>query len=317
MVGFKEYHSLALCASDQAGDLTYSYGLNTLGDLELDPVNHMTLVEDNIVSIGAGMGAGGISSRSGVAALGEMPMNLIHFPRSRDLSLSVVNLGDTGRRCLTWSYIEEMALWNTATQSIQPQAQFVRYLSDPSLLGNQADDSGQWVRAFLTQPETYGFWLANESAQLDYLDGLRMPSALDARTEFCLPVILTGGDRFTEAIVINPHEHSTTIRVQLMGAGQVRSVQTLFLAARSRQKIETEVMFPTAGADDFLVIRASGPVICLEMFGDSSKLATLEGIPLLQDRTDLYGPHVATGDFGVFYELILTMVNPARNGCPR
>jgi hypothetical protein len=257
------------------------------------------------------MGAGGISSRNGVVALGELPMNLVHFPRSRDLSFSVINLGAGAALFNLELYSGDGLLRETVTEAIGPKAQFARYLADGSLFGVAAALPDQWVRAFLTQPDTYGFWLANESVQLDYLDGLRMPSALDARTEFCLPVIMTRSDRFTEVILVNPHEQSASVKIQLMGGGQVGEERTVFLPARSRNKIEIGDEYPQAGDEDFLVVRSSRPILCLEMFGDSSKLATLEGIPLVSAGGDLFGPHVATGDFGVVYESVLTVVNPS------
>ena len=93
LLGFADYYKLALCVSDPAGVLSYAYAINSLGDVELDPVNHVTLTENSVLSVAGGTSAGGVCTRSGVAAVAEQPFNLVHLPRSQDLSFSVVNLG--------------------------------------------------------------------------------------------------------------------------------------------------------------------------------------------------------------------------------
>ena len=216
LVGFSDYYRLALCVSSGSGILSYAYSLNTLGDMELDPVNHVTLTENNVLSVTGGTSYGGVCSRGGVAALAEQPFNLVHLPRSQNLSFSVVNL-DSGPAMLNLElYGDDGQLRRTLIQTIAPGQQFARYLTDPDLFGGDADNPERWVRAFLTQPHTYGFWLANDGSTLNYLDGLQLPDIRNAQSSFILP----GGEYSFRPILLNPGQEQARIQLSTSPGGR-------------------------------------------------------------------------------------------------
>ncbi|MBN2431750.1 MAG: VCBS repeat-containing protein [Acidobacteria bacterium] len=309
LVGFRDFYKLALCVSQADGRLAYAYTLNTLGDVELDYVNHATLNEDNILAVGGGTGAGGVSSVTGVAALGEMPINLIHFPRSRQLSFSVVNMGTSAALLNLELYEDAGTLTEAVTTSIGPGLQFARYLTDPALLGSAADDPERWVRAFLTEEDTYGLWLGNDGSTLDYLDGFRLPAAGDASSSFVLPEVWNEPGEYTEIILLNPSQKQAAVNISLMRDGTVRAVSARVIAGRGRIRLDLETVFPSAAQEDYVQVISDRPVIGLELFGDSGRLAGLEGMDTTRGGDLLYGPHVAIGDLGLAFRSDLTLVN--------
>jgi len=309
LVGFRDFYKLALCVSQADGRLVYAYTLNTLGDVELDYVNHTTLNEDNILAVGGGTGAGGVSSVTGVAALGEMPINLIHFPRSRQLSFSVVNMGPSDALLNLELYEDAGTMAQAVTTSIGPGLQYARYLTDSSLLGSAADDPHRWVRAFLTEPDTYGLWLGNDGSTLDYLDGFRLPATGDACSSFVLPEIWTGSGEYSEVILLNPAQNQAAVNISLMRAGAVQAVSAHVIPGRGRISLDLATSFPGAGPEDYVQAISDRPIIGLELFGDDGRLAGLEGMDTRQESGLLYGPHVAIGDLGLAFRSDLTLVN--------
>jgi hypothetical protein len=309
LVGFRDFYKLALCVSQPSGQLVWAYNVNTLGDVELDYVNHTTLNEDNILSISGGTGAGGVSNITGTAAMGEMPINLIHFPRSQHLSFSVVNLGASATLLNLELYEDSGTLAEAVTASINPGLQYARYLTDSSLLGPDADHPTRWVRAFLTEGKTYGLWLANDGSTLNYLDGFRLPAAGDARSSLVLPEVWDGAGEFTEIVLLNPSSTQAVVNIALMRAGAVAQSTSRILAGRGRLPLDLAALFPSAGKDDFVRVTADRPVIGLELFGDDDRLAGLEGMDTTQGGGLLYGPHVAIGDLGLDFRSDLTLVN--------
>ena len=309
LVGFSDDYMLALCASDPLGFISYSFSLNTLGDVELDPVNHVTLNEDNVLSMGSGTSFGGVSNRNGVAALGQLSLNLIHFPRSRDLSFSVVNLGESSALFNLEMYGDAGDMRQSVTASVNSRAQYVRYLSDSALFGPMAQQGDQWVRAFLTQGNTHGFWLANESATLTYLDGMRMPDVRDALTEMVLPASYLGGDNFTDVMLINPYQETASALLTVRGQGTTKINHSRQIPGRGRLLLDLETEYPSMTADDFVHIQSDRPLIGMQLFGDSQRLAGLEAMSPMDDTPRLVGPHVASGDFGIVFKSRLVLVN--------
>lgn len=308
LVGFADYYKLALCVSDAGGTVAYAYSINTLGDVELDPVNHVTLSEDNVLSVAGGSTLGGISDRTGAAALADQPFNLVHFPRSQDLSFSVVNL-DTQSALLNLELYDDTGAYRkSVTASIAAGTQYARYLADPSVLGSDADNSARWARAFITQADTYGLWLANEGDSMTYLDGLKLPDIRDARTRFVLPAAPPAGG-FARVLLVNPSLAQAHITVRWLGGGAEKGTLAVNLAGRARQVIELGTTFPSMGAGDYLFVDSDQPVIGCELFGDAQKLAAVDGLAVPDTPTMLYSPHAAAGNFGVVYESFLTLVN--------
>ena len=313
LVGFADYYKLALCVSDAGGAVAYAYSINTLGDVELDPVNHVTLSEDNVLSVAGGSTLGGISDRTGAAALADQPFNLVHFPRSQDLSFSVVNLDAQPALLNLELYDDTGAYRKSVTASIAAGTQYARYLADPSVLGSDADNSARWARAFITQADTYGLWLANEGDSMTYLDGLKLPDVRDARTCFVLPAGPPAGG-FARVLLVNPSLAQAHITVRWMGGGAEKGTLAVNLAGRARRVIEVGTTFPSMGAGDFLFVDSDRPVIGCELFGDAQKLAAVDGLAVPDTPTVLYSPHAAAGNFGVVYESFLTLVNTSTTG---
>jgi hypothetical protein len=311
LVGFADFYKLALCTTDAAGVLGYAYAINTLGDLELDPVNHVTLTEDNVLSVAGGTSYGGVCSRTGVAALAEQPFNLVHFPRSANLSFSVVNLGAQAALLNLELYGNSGGLVRSVSQSVASGQQFARYLSDPALFGSDAEDPQRWVRGFVTEADTYGFWLANDGTSLDYLDGLPLADIRTARSRFVLPA---GTDSLRQALLVNPFLDQAQVTVQRWGGGALKQTLSFLLAGRGRRVIDLAVDMPSLAAADFLLVSADRPIIGCQLWGDTQKLAALDGLEIPAAAGTLLCPHIASGDLGVYYQTWLTLVNPTDQG---
>ena len=313
LVGYSDYYKLALCLSDPAGVLSYAYAINSLGDVELDPVNHVTLTENNVLTVAGGTSYGGVSTRSGVGAVADQPFNLVHLPRSQDLSFSVVNLGSQTALLNLELYDDAGGFRQAVTQPVGAGQQFARYLSDPGLFGPAADQGQRWVRGFVTVPDTYGFWLANDGSTLNYLDGLPLANVRDAQSSFVLAMAPgTGG--FVQALLINPGQQQAQVNLQLVGGGAVKAAIPFTLAGRARVAVDLAQLFPAMAADDYLYVQADRPILGCEVYGDGQKLAALSGLAVPSEPATLYCPHVASGNLGVNYETYLTLVNPTDQG---
>jgi photosystem II stability/assembly factor-like uncharacterized protein len=311
LVGFADYYKLGLCVTDAAGTLAYAFSINTLGDMELDPVNHVTLTENDILSIAGGTTLGGICSRTGVAALDERPFNVVHLARSEDLSFSVVNLGAATALLNLELYDSGGTHKQAVTVPLASGQQYARYLTDPALFGSAADVPGRWVRGFLTEPETYGFWLANDGATLNYLDGLPLPDVRDAQTRLIFPA---GLDALRQLVIINPLKDQCRLVLERLGGGSVKESKSYTIEGRGRLELNLATAFPALAAADFLQLLADRPVLGCQLFGDGSKLATLDGQTVPAAATTLYSPHVACGNLGVIYETKLTLLNATDTG---
>ncbi len=313
LVGFADSSKLALCVSDAGGALQHRYSIDTLGDAALDSSGQTaTLAADQVLSVAGGTSLGGVASRQGAAVIASLGVNLIHFPRSRDLSFSVVNLGEADALVNLELYADAGgAPLATATDSIPAGAQYARYLS--GVLGSAADQPGRWVRAFLTAPATYGIWLANDPA-LTYLDGTRMPDARDAKSRLLFPVVRTGGGNATTIELINPLRLPANLGLAVYGpTGAVKSSQAAVLAGRGRLELDAAARFPGITEDDSIVVTVERGIVGLELFGGASSVACLEAIESDSTGAVLYAPHVATGDFGVAYQSVLTLVNTSES----
>jgi hypothetical protein len=234
---------------------------------------------------------------------------VVTFPRSRDLSFSVVNLGMTDTLLNLELYYDAGVFKSSSTQSVPPGTQFPRYFAD--LLGPEATSAQRWVRSFITSPDTYGLWLANNGSDLTYLDGLRTPSIRDALFQFILPVVQVGGGHNTQWLLVNPNLDQAHLTLRLIGSdGAQRGSTTRLLNGRGRAALDAPVVFPGVSEADYLSVESDRPIMGCELFGDAQKLAVMEPMVAGVDQGILYSPHVASGDFGgIVYETILTVIN--------
>ena len=309
LVGFADSSKLALCTSDAAGALQHRYSIDTLGDAAFDSSGQtVTLAADQVLSVAGGTGLGGVATRQGAAVIASLGINLIHFPRSRDLSFSVVNLGADDALVNLELYADAGGPpLATATDSIPAGSQYARYLS--GVLGPAADQPGRWVRAFLTAPDTFGIWLANDPA-LTYLDGTRLPDARAAQSRLFFPVVRTGGGNATVLELVNPLLLPANLTLTVYGpAGAVKSSQAAILGGRGRLELNAAARFPGIADNDSIEVTAERGIVGLELFGDGDTVACLEAMEGDPTGAVLYAPHVATGNFGVTYQSVLTLVN--------
>ncbi len=309
LLGFSDNDKLAFCTINDSGQLVHAYSINTLGDVVVDPDSGATLSENNVLSVGGGTSAGGISSRDGVAGLVQQQFDVVTFPRSQDMSFSVVNLGTTDALLNMELYDDAGTLKSSNTQSVPPNTQFPRYFAD--LLGPEAANPQRWVRSFVTNPDTYGLWLISNGSDLTYLDGLRTPSIRNALFEFILPVIQVGYGFNTQWLLVNPNLDQAHVTIRLRGSdGAVRGTASYLLNGRGRKQLDAPVVFPGVSEGDYLEVEADRPLQGCELFGDGQKFATMEPMVAGVDQGILYSPHVAAGDFGgIVYETILTVIN--------
>jgi hypothetical protein len=312
LVGFSDHYKLALCTSDAAGALAFTLSIDIRGDVEVDPINgSVTLDADQVLSVAGGTTYGGISSRQGVAVLQDRGIGVLHFPRSRYLSFSVVNLDDaTG--LLTLDLYDDASgnPVRAATASISAGTQFARYLTDSQLLGSDADNATRWVRGFLTGDEMYGLWLANNGTDLTYLDGTRLLDVRDARTGLAFPVLDDMAGHTTELLLINPNREQAQAVLTLYGAGgTARAAHSVTLGGRTRRVLDAATIFPARTAADSIQVQSDRALLGVELFGGDEALACLAAMPSGADAATLYAPHVAEGDFGVVYECRLDLVN--------
>ena len=311
LLGFSNYHKLAICTSDASGNLAYAYNLNTLADVVVDPAGGVLLAEDGVVSVGGGTSYGGVNSQSGLAAISQQQFQLIHFPRSQELSFSVVNLDRYSPALLNLELYDNAGTYKSSSvQSVPPLGQFPRYLTD--LLGTEAAKPNRWVRGFCTQPNSYGLWLANNGIDLTYLDGLQTPTIQAAATELVCPVIEADAGEFTEVFILNPYQDQAHVQVKLMsGTGDLKAVHTALLNGRGRSRVIVGDIFDkSATSADYIVIQSDREVIAAEIFGDATKLAALDPLRPGVAQGTLYSPHVAIGDFGgIVYYSEITLVN--------
>ena len=311
LVGFSDDYKLSVCTSDSTGTLATSYVIDTRGDVEVDPLtNSVTLSADRVLSLAGGTSTGGVSSRQGVATIQDQGFGVLHFPRSRDLSFSVVNL-DAANALLTLELYDDQSgtPLKTATYTVSPGTQFARYLAD--LLGSDAGNDQRWARGFATQAATYGLWLVNNGADLTYLDGTRLMDVRDARTRFVFPVLQADAERDTRLFLVNPNKSQVQAALRLYGAdGQPRGDDYhVSLAGRGRSVLDLATAFPGFLETDAIQVTADRGLCGMEMFGDDQSVACLEGLPAGADPGTLYCPHVASGDFGIEYESSLSLVN--------
>lgn len=310
LLGYSDYYKLALCTSDAAGLLHFAYNLNTLSDVDVDPFGNVTMPESGVVAVSDAT-YGGVSDLSGVAGVTQQPFNVIHFPRSKDLSFAVVNLS-AGDALLNMELYDNAGKYKAAnTQSIASGAQFAIYFTDPSIFGNAADFESRWVRGFLTQPETYGLWLANNGTDLSYLDGTKIPDITDARDAFLFSNIKMTAGGSTQFYLINPSTDAASVTLKLISRyGVEKATQVCLLDGRSRIVLDALTLFPSLAEEDYVKVSSDVAIIGLELFGDSQKLASLPGLDYAASQGNLYCPHVAVGDLGgVQYESILTILN--------
>jgi len=320
LAGFHDHHRLALCVSDAAGNLSVDYFLDTLPDLVLDPELGALLAEDAVLSVAGGTGFGGVSRRQGVAAVGGPGYEVVHFPRSRDLSFSLVNLGAT-ETLVNFELFESLRRETAAgslrftgrhlastTRSIPAGAQFARYLA--GLFDEGADSWDVWARAFLTGPDIYGFWLVNNGSDLTYLDGAQMPGAWDTMSEFVFPVIMDGLDAFTQLLLLNPSTGPAQVRLTVMDAdGNAGESRPVLIEGRGRAVVEMGEFFSAVAPTDSIWVRSDQPVYGFQLFGTEMAVASLAGLKAGQPATVRYSPHMAVGDFGVVYSSLVTLVN--------
>ncbi|MBN2433518.1 MAG: VCBS repeat-containing protein [Acidobacteria bacterium] len=307
LVGFSDGKDIPFCTYNEFGNLAFDYELRVIRDVLVSPSGQVSLSPDNILSVAGGTGFGGISSRQGVSGIADYGYNVVHFPRSSEISFSVVNLAneeglinlelyDNGGRCI-----------QTSSSPVPARTQFVRYFS--SVLGVEADEADRWVRGFTTQAETYGFWLVNNGS-LEYLDGSRIPDVRDASVDFVFPEIAVDGTQATQLVLINPLEEQALAQVRLLAEnGSLKTFRTILLKGRSRTVLDVATFFPGVSPTDSIRVKSDRGIIGIEIFGTDEAASCLEGLPMPRFGDTLYSPHFAVGALGAEYESVLTLVN--------
>jgi Leucine-rich repeat (LRR) protein len=312
LVGFADDYKLALCTTDSTGTLSVSQVIDTRGDVEVDPLNNsVSLAADQVLSVVGGTTSGGVASRQGVAVIQDAGYGVLNFPRTQDLSFSVVNLGEHSAILTLELYDQSGTTLDSASYSLAAGTQFARYLTD--LLGSEAGNAQRWVRGFVTEPETYGLWLANNGADLTYLDGTRLLDIRDARTRLVFPVLQTSAGRQTALYLVNPNKAQAQVYLRRYDSdGQPQGDDHhVTLAGRGRTVLDAATVFAGLAETDSIQVTSDRALAGVEMFGDSQSLACLEGMPTGVSQGVLYSPHLAVGDFGVQYESYLSLVNTA------
>ena len=312
LVGFSDHYKLALCTTDAAGTLAYAFSIDIRGDVEVDPLNgSVTLDADQVLSVAGGTTYGGISSRQGVAVVQDHGIGVLHFPRSRHLSFSVVNLDDASGLLALDLYDDASGNpVRAVTTTVSAGAQYARYLTDGSLLGSDADHAGRWVRGFLTNENMHGMWLANNGNDLQYLDGTRLLDVRDARTGLAFPVLDDAAGHATELLLINPNREQAQAVLTLYGAdGSARGTYAATLGGRTRRVLDAATIFPSFTSADSIQVQSDRALLGVELFGNDTALACLAAMPTAADAATLYAPHVADGDFGIVYDCRLDLVN--------
>jgi len=311
LIGFSDQPKLALCTSDPNGDLAHTFNLNTLGDVIIDPFEDVTVAQENVISVAGGTSIGGVSSRAGVVTIQEQEFNLLHFPQSRNISFSVVNLSPENSIINLEMYDDRGGIVAVDTETVTPGAQFARYLSD--LLGPGTEADQHWVRTFLTRHHTHGIWLLSEGEGMRSIDGARIVDIRDAHPFSVLPVVSSDSGRHTVVTVVNPYLGPTRLTLMRRGSdGQESGIFSTIVNGRSRIQEEAAVLFPGIAEGDYIEIHADRPVIGSETVQDVETLAYLESMFPPEMAHPLYCPHVAVGDFGVRYRSVLTLVNTAQ-----
>ncbi len=315
IVGFANFHKLAVCVSDAAGTLVYAYNLDTLADVVVDPISGVLLSEDGILSIAGGTAAGGISTRDGVASIASQGYDVVHFPRSANISFSLINLGTEPALANFELYDDSGAVKSYTTQSIDPRTQFPRYFGD--LLGPETANTQRWVRTFLTHADLTGIWLLNNGSNLTYLDGGKIQSITDARFEFVLPVVDVTGGHYTQLYLENPQQSQAHVTVRRhSAAGAQQASHTVLLNNRGRAVLDLATVFPGIADSEYLTVQSDLAIIGGEIFGDAETVSVLEPFPIGEDQGTLFSGHVAHGDFGggIVYDTWLTLVNTSDSG---
>ncbi|MBN2433496.1 MAG: VCBS repeat-containing protein [Acidobacteria bacterium] len=308
LLGYRDHHVLSLCTSDDTGKLSLTDTLDTLADVIVDPENNVRLPEDNILSVGGGSGFGGVSSREGAAAVSRSGFNVIHFPRSAEISFSVVNRG-AGDCLLNLELFNDSGqYYSSATESIPIHSQFARYFD--GLLGPEANQSQRWVRAFLTDPGTYGLWLMNNFDEHVFLDGTQAPDIRQALFEFVFTGVQVEGENFTEIYLMNPRQEQASVTVELYHRfGNLKESTTFWLVGRGREVIDVATTFPGAANGDYIVVRSDPAIIGVEVFGTADSIACLPAMIPGRTMDHYYSAHIAQGNLGAEYDSILTLVN--------
>ncbi|HQG92892.1 MAG TPA: VCBS repeat-containing protein, partial [Acidobacteriota bacterium] len=272
IVGFANFHKLAVCVSDAAGALAYAYNLDTLADVVVDPISGVLLSEDSILSIAGGTAAGGISTREGAASIASQGYDVVHFPRSANISFSLVNLGTEPALANFELYDDSGAVKSFTTQSIDPRTQFPRYFGD--LLGPETANTQRWVRTFLTHSDLTGIWLLNNGTNLTYLDGGKIQSITDARSEFVLPVVDVTGGHYTQLYLENPQQGQAHVTVRRHNAAGVQQAShTVLLNKRGRAILDLAGVFPGIADSDYLTVQSDLAIIGGEIFGDAETVS--------------------------------------------
>lgn len=308
LLGFSDYYKLALCTSDAAGKLSVAYNLNTLGDVVVDPFNNVILSENNIISVASGTSLGGVSSRDGVAGIAAQPFDVIHFPRSRDISFAIVN-PDTANALLNLElYDDSGALIAADTETVPGGGQFARFF--PSLFGDSAKADGRWVRGFVSGRNVYGIWLAGNGSASGDLDGSRIQDVRDAASAFIFPELRAGPGSFTDLTLINPSRSQAHLSLHLLNAfGVEKAVHSRLLDGRARAMLPAASIFPALSEDDYIQVTSDVPLLGNEMFGDFARFGSLDG-QQPPPAGMLVCPHVAVGDFGnVIFQSMVTLIN--------
>ncbi len=313
LVGFSDYYQLALCTSDESGNLSLKYSIDTIGNYDVDQNGNVKLSENSILNINSGLSYGGINDRSGVAGIQENNLDIFFFPRSKDISLSLVNLGadDLLLNLNMFNYRGNIKGTNTVT--INHGTQFASYFSE--IFGSSANSTGNWVEGFSTSKNKFGMWLFNTQSQENYtyLDGGPILSASDIKTSAYIPVVYSG-DKFTKIYFMNPFKEENSIHLELYDQfGNLKMSKNFLREGHGEATVNLHNFFNGQAEDgDYVKLSSDRGVIAYESFGKVNEtLGVLPGFSTSKKSKTFYIPHVACNQFGgINYYTKIILLNP-------
>ncbi len=311
LVGFSDYWELALCTSDENGNVTAKYSLNTLDDVVVDPDSGVILPENDIVNINDGLTYGGMNDRTGVVGITQQKFNLFYFPKSKDISFSLVNINSENNLLMNFELYDDSGnLDNYTSSSIQPNSQFAGYFSSDEIFGDSVSDD-KFVRLFITKPYDFGIYLFNSPTNLNALDGGKLISAGDTKTNGIFPTLKLEGDGFTNIYLINPFKTENNLKLSLISkSGEVKETKSFLFNPREEKIFNVKELFDSAEENDYISITSDDGFLGVESFGTSETLAVLPSIYPKENENIIYSPHVVSGTFGdVVYNTKINLIN--------
>ncbi len=310
LVGFSDYYKLILCSSDEDGKIHQRFVINTLDDIEIDPDNGVILPEDDVAVIIDGLSYGGVSDMTGMVGVVNQKYNLFYFPKSSNISFSLINVDDDESLLMNFElYDKSGALLNFDTLSVSSHSQYAGYFSSDDIFGDDAGDD-KFVRLFITKPYPYGIYLFNSPTNPNTLDGGKLISAAEVKTNGVFPVVKTE-DGYTKIYLINPFKEENELKISLKSKdGVEKDSKDVTLNSREEKVYDLKELFNTIEDEDYVEIFSNKGFLGIESFGTDETLGILPSIYPKTGDSVLYCPHIASGTFGdVVYETKIDLIN--------